>query len=60
MHKKEEIGKLTKDCSTSLSGNDSRVSKEIFPDFEPFGSIFGLDLFTVGHPVAVPSPESSY
>lgn len=43
--------------STTLSGDDDGVGKEVLPDLEPSLTILGLDLLGVGHPVAVPVPK---
>lgn len=43
---------------TALAGDNGGVSKEELPDTEPSLAVLGLDLVLVGHPVAVPSPES--
>lgn len=44
--------------STAISGNDSRIGQEIFPNFEPPLTVFGDDFILVGNPVPIPTPKS--
>lgn len=45
--------------STTLARDDGGVGQEVLPDTEPSLAVLGLNLVAVGHPVAVPPPESS-